>query len=280
MTDHILAAPSQAKLPQLILAPAIGAGLAQRFMDAGFSYLDARGNCHINLGAFFVHIEGRTGPTQVAHSMDRGIRRAGYQVLFAYLAKPELLNETIREVAAVSGVSRQPVSTLRRRLVDDGYVFTTKSGTRWYPRRFSDAINLWLQGYKATLRPALLVGRFRTRERNPGLLEELLVNALGDEAFQWGGAAAANRMSPHFRGQRTVLHVSSKAEERVRGIEMMPDRKGNLELLRAFGDFSGPKPELVPPLLAYAELLQDDSERARESAQILFEKFIELEAHE
>ena len=212
--------------------------------------------------------------------MDRGIRRAGYQVLFAYLAKPELLNETIREVAAVSGVSRQPVSTLRRRLVDDGYVFTTKSGTRWYPRRFSDAINLWLQGYKATLRPALLVGRFRTRERNPGLLEELLVNALGDEAFQWGGAAAANRMSPHFRGQRTVLHVSSKAEERMRGIEMMPDRKGNLELLRAFGDFSGPKPELVPPLLAYAELLQDDSERARESAQILFEKFIELEAHE
>src|SRR5690606_27984565 len=82
MADHILAAQAQTDLAQLILAPAIGAGLAERFIGAGFSYLDARGNCHFDLEPFYIHIEGRTAPTQVAHSTDKGIRRAGYQVLF------------------------------------------------------------------------------------------------------------------------------------------------------------------------------------------------------
>ncbi len=335
MATQIIASNSASDLPRLILAPAIGAGLSEQFIEAGLCYLDAQGNCHFDLGLFFVHVEGRTTSHPATGSATTGIRRAGYQVLFAYLVDPKLLNTPLREVAAVAGVSRQPVSTLRRRLVDDGYVIGTKSKMQWNPSRFSDAINLWLQGYTATVRPAILKGRFRTRERNPDVIEKQIADGFGaglsdgsgcgastgfgaglsdgsgcgagtgfgaglsdgsgcgagtgfgaglsdgsgsGSGLRWGGATAAYRMSPHYRGERTVLLGCDNAKHLLDIIEAVPDKKGNLVLLDSFGGLMGPSPDLVPPLLAYSELLQEGSERAREAAQILYDEFIALDA--
>ncbi len=276
MADHITTESAANVLPRLVLAPVIGSGLSKQFIEAGLCYLDARGNCHFDLEAFFVHVEGRTNSHSTTGSSDKGIRRAGYQVLFAYLAEPGLLNATMREVAAVAGVSRQPVSTLRKRLVNDGYIIKTKSKTRWNPSRFSDAINLWLQGYTATVRPAILRGRFRTRERNPDVLEEQITKTLEPGEFRWGGATAAYRMSPHYRGQQTVLVGVGKPDRLVKTVQAIPDTKGNLVLLDSFGDINGPSRDLVPPLLAYSELIQEGSERSREAAQVLYDEFIAL----
>ena len=129
MANHIISKDTESELPRLILAPAIGSGLSKQFIEADLCYLDAQGNCHLDLATFFVHIEGRTSRRSNMGSSDKGIRRAGYQVLFAFLVDPDLLNATIRDVAAVAGVSRQPVSTMRRRLVDDGYILNTRSRT-------------------------------------------------------------------------------------------------------------------------------------------------------
>lgn len=270
--DHI-AGKRASGLPRLILAPAIGSGLSRQFVEAGLSYLDARGNCHFDLGVFFVHIEGLSGTSHAAPALDKGIRRAGYQVLFAYLADPELLNAPIREVASVAGVSRQPVSTLRRRLIKDKFLVETKSRTSWRTTRELEALNLWLGGYKTVVRSSLLQGTYRTRELDPLKLERELEELLADRDYAWGGAAAAYRQTQHYRGETTVIH--GDLGQALGKIEARPaSQSSNLLVLGHIGEIRGTTPHLAHPLLVYSELYQDPNERAREAAQVYYEKFL------
>src|SRR3954468_19258585 len=109
MASHI--ASNHRDLPSmLVLAPHIGGGVAATLVEAGIHYLDASGNCHISVPPFFVHVEGRSAIKNGAVST--GIRGPGFQVLFAYLADPKLLDASIRTVADVAGVSRQPVAAM------------------------------------------------------------------------------------------------------------------------------------------------------------------------
>src|SRR5215831_14839390 len=91
--------------PRLLLAPHIGRALGRTLAEAGLSYLDRQGNCHLVLGGkLYIHDEGHPPPPRAA--LDRGIRAAGYEVLFVYLADEHLLDATLRDVARVAGVSR------------------------------------------------------------------------------------------------------------------------------------------------------------------------------
>jgi hypothetical protein len=270
--DHIIAMASASPEPVLILAPHIGAGLAAKLTAAGLNYLDAHGNCHISAPPLYIHIEGKTGaPLPRA---DKGIRSPGYQVLFAYLADTTLLDAPVRHVAERAGVSRQPVSDMRNRLLEEGYIFETKTKAAWHPTRLRDALTLWLHGYDTAVRSALQRGTYRTQDAMPGDLEQRLVQELGEKQidFRWGGGAAAFRLTGHYRGETTVVHVRDAADDINRGLRAVRDTRGNLVLMDAFGSINWkPGTNTVHPLLVYSELLHASSERAREAAQEVYD---------
>lgn len=275
--DHLVAAATLSADPILVFAPRIGAGLAGTFSKAGLNYIDANGNCHISAPPLYVHIEGKSSPPR--RSADKGLRRAGYQVLFAYLAQPPLLDATIREVAEVAGVSRQPVADMRHRLLEDEYVLATKTRTRWHPRRQPDALALWLHGYETTVRPSLVLGTYRTRDANPALLERSLARALAETGvsdFRWGGSAAGFRITGHYRGERTVVHVKTAPRGLPTQLQSLPDPRGNLILMDAFGTLNWePETDTAHPLLVYSEMLNEGTERAREAAAELYAEHLQ-----
>jgi len=258
----------------LILAPHIGKQLAAKLEEGGIHYLDRNGNCHIELEPLFIHVEGRrNSPSRGAN---KGLRSAGYQVLFAYLARPSLLNETIRSVAAIAGVSTQPVHDMKHRLLEEELVVKTRSSLEWVPRRRQDALNLWLHGYQTTVRPSLLWGTFRAREE-PDELEARLATVLPAASvdFRWGGTSAGFRLTGHYRGARTTVHVHSFPTDLKRKLGVVADPTGNLVLMNAFGEINWhSERETVHPLLVYSEMLNEGSERAREAAQEVFDKLI------
>jgi len=272
MASHV--ASNHRGLPSLlVLAPHVGAGVAATLIQAGIHYLDASGNCHISAPPFFVHVEGRSATKNGAAAT--GIRGPGFQVLFAYLADPELLDASIRSVAEVAGVSRQPVSVMNHRLSDEKYVLASKAHTRWHPRRREDALALWLQGYQTTVRSSLMEGSYRTRDQDPSALEARILETLSKEQFRWGGTAAGFRLTGHYRGERTVVHVNDGAQGLAKRVGGLPDPNGNLLVMRAFGSINwNHERETVHPLLVYSEMLSDGSERALEAAQELRERYL------
>ena len=280
VADHILARSAHhgvsPDVPVLVLAPHIGAGLAARFAAAGVNYVDAHGNCHLSAQLLHIHIEGRTARPRPR--ADKGLRRAGYQALFAYLAEPSLLDASVRAVAEVAGVSRQPVLDMRHRLLDGEYVLKTGSKLRWHPRRREDALSMWLHGYQTAVRAAMVQGIYRTRERDPDELEEQLVGDVatmdGPEMceLRWGGSAAGYRLTRHFRGERTVVHVRPDPGDLCKRLQARPDPSGNLVVMDAFGTINWQgEGDTVHPLLVYSEMLHEGSERAREAARELFD---------
>ncbi len=275
IVDHVIARAGRLRGRLLILAPHIGSGIASKLADAGLNYLDRHGNCHIAVGSFYIHIEGHTAPAQ--SSAEKGMRSPAYQVLFAYLASPDLLDAPIRTVAESAGVSRQPPSDMRQRLLEEGYIFKSTSGHRWVERRRDDALNLWLRGYETTVRPSLVRGSFRTKS-NPGDLEERIAStfkSMGKGDYRWGGTTAGYRFTRHYRGPKTTVHVQSAPADLGQRLRGLPDRNGNLIVMDAFGTINwSARTDTVHPLLVYSEMLRDGDERAREAAEDLFEKHI------
>lgn len=272
---HVVSNAKGAELPVLVLAPHVGSGLSKELIAGGVNYLDAAGNCHLQVPSFLVHVEGKAA--QKIPVSSAGIRSPGYQVLFAYLARPQLLNATVRMVAEFAGVSRQPVSAMKQRLLEEEYIFKSKGGAvRWYPRRREDALGLWLHGYATTVRGSMVLGRYRTRDKTPKELEGRLRNLSRRTTFpnfRWGGTAAGFLLTENYRGECTVLHVEGEPEPFVKGLKAMPVRDGNLVVMSSFGNINWEADlKTVHPLLVYSEMLREGNERSREAAQAVHEQ--------
>lgn len=265
----------------IVLAPLIGADLGNRLAAAKVNFVDADGNCYLALDDRYVARIQQATRGQRAASTAGGIRAAGYQVLFGLLADVELRMATVRALAAATGVSMAPAHQMRGRLIEQGLAWRRHDGLFfWFPDRFDDAVAMFVTGYATVLRKKLFVGRYRTPDVDPDATERRISDALGDQpGWAFGGGSAAQRLTRHYHGPNVTLHLLEPTPQRLRAIKAVPDRDGPLIVLRTPGDvgLKGPKPRIVHPLLAYAELLHEGGERAREAAEEVFERWRKAE---
>ncbi len=260
--------------PLIVAAPVIGSGIGDFLAENDTSFVDLRGNCHIDLGGRYVaRIQGQAGPRP---AIARGLRTPSYQVLFTVLAEPSLISAPVRTLAAAAGVSRQPVTTLRGKLVELGLVVQGAKGHMWTPHGQRKALDLWLAGYATSVRLGLLVGTFRTQDMDPDALEQRVAPILDKVgSWRWGGGAASHRMTGYFHGERTVVHVADPPADLQRRLRGVPAADGPLIVLRSPGPkgLDGARPDTAHPLLVYTELLTNGGERARDAAQELADRY-------
>jgi hypothetical protein len=64
---------------------------------------------------------------------------------------------------------------------------------------------------------------------------------------------------------------------KVKTLPLVPDREGEVALLRVPGPlaFEGPQPDVVHPLLVYLDLLTEDHDRARDAAAEIYRRYLE-----
>jgi len=275
--DLVARVASRATPPLILFAPYVSAEMAAVLLPHGINFVDKVGNCHLDLGGSYVaHVEGR----KLRRPLDApgGMRAPGFRLAFALLVEPELLNSTTRHIAEAAGVSLGTASNVLRRLEHDRMIVRTKS--RRHLVRPDELVERWIAGYAETLRPQLFAGRFQTPDKDPPTLEDRVAGLLGrDETWAWGGAAAAFRLTRHYRSDETVLHVEAAASDLPKRLKALPHREGRLILLGVPGPlaFRGKAPHTVHPLLIYTELVLTGSDRASEAASELRERFLSFQ---
>lgn len=272
---QLTARARETKASWLLMAPAISGPLGDQLAQSGVQFMDLAGNCFVRIGDRVARIQGKRAP-RIQRS--RGIRTAGYKVLFALLAEPRLLSESLRAIAAEAGTSRQAVVDMLERLVDAGFAVQARRGRHWVAERRSEAIDLWVSGYKTLVRPSLEIGTYRLAQNQPEAIEAALSRALNGRCeFRFGGTAGAFRLVDHYRGDRTVVHLASIPTDLVRLLRAMPSPEGQLLLLHMPGPVAlrGPSPEVAHPLLVYSELLTDRDPRAAETAKLVHERHLD-----
>jgi hypothetical protein len=267
----------------LLLAPAVGRDLGGELATAGVNYMDLAGNCDVRLGTQYVaHVEGRRA---VVPAVAKSFRAPAYRVLLTLLMDPALAGAPSRTLAqAAGGVSAQTALDLRERLLERGILVQKGDRLGWRPRGRREALDLLVAGFSTTLRPSLALGSFRTQERAVAQLETKLRAALGKVTeWRWGGGAACERLTGHFRGDRTLVYLlGGLPPDFGPRLRLVPDPDGNLTFAQCPGPlaFDAPEPDAVHPLLAYLDLAADAEPRAREGAQEIYDRFLAAELGE
>ena len=267
--------PRQAKPPLLIAAPYITAQLAERCRDMDLYFADTAGNVYLRAPGLHLYVTGRRRPPDLTLAQaGRIINPAGLKIVFALLWKPELLNATYREIAAAARVALGTIGPVMKDLEARRLITPTVDGARARRRRFLDAPRLvqeWVAFYPAALRPKLNIRKFKAQQ--PAWTEGL--NLQPYHAY-WGGEVAANRLLHLLVPETATIYATETPKQLIAEHKLRADIDGDVEILRAF--WKEPVPTLgdvVPPLLAYADLTATTDGRNLEAARMIYDQYIE-----
>jgi len=275
LADGLIAQAGRADHPLILFAISVPRQIGRYLGERGINYVDQAGNCRLQIDTdFMAVIEGQTPIKQPAAG--RGISIPGYRVLFTILTQPKLLNSPVRTLAEASAVSKTTAAETIARLVQEELVSPIQG--RRSVLNPKALLERWMLGYE-TLRPRMLMGRFRTQDADPSALEKRVEKELGKSlVWAWGGGSAAMRITKHYRGEETVLHVSDPANDLPRRLRALPAVDGPLIIQRTPNKtaFEGIEPHTVHPLLVFADLMVNTNSRAREVALEIRQRFIKI----
>ena len=275
LAGGLIAQAGQADHPLILFAISVPRKIGRYLGERGINYVDQAGNCRVQIDAdFMAVIEGRTLIKLPAAG--RGIAIPGYRVLFTILTKPKLLNSPVRTLAETAAVSKTTAAETIARLVQEGLVSPVQGQRSVLNPK--ELLERWILGYE-TLRPRMILGRFRTQDADPSALEERVEKELGESlVWAWGGGSAAMRITKHYRGEETVLHVCEPTNDLPRRLRALPAIDGPLIIQRTPNKtaFEGIEPHTVHPLLVFADLMVNANPRARETAFEIRERYIKI----
>jgi hypothetical protein len=251
--------------PALLVTDYLTPTLADILKERGIAFLDAAGNAYLNHPPLFVWVKGQKPiqPLLNATVTTRTFKPSGLQVLFPLLCNPNWTDRPYREIAQLAGVAHGTVGWVFAELPKLGFIAEVGGKRRLLqPERL---LQQWVEAYARTLRPRLLLGRFRTdaldwhKTIDPGRYGYLL-----------GGEPAAARLTHHLRPGTVTLYGPKLEPRLLLDQRLRADPKGNVEILRRFWKFDNEdQPLLTPLLLVYTDLLAIGDARCLETAKLL-----------
>lgn len=254
--------------PTLLVAPYITREMAERCRQLQLPFIDTAGNVFLEVPGLLVYIVGNAKPAKLHHDRFRAVNPAGLQIAFAVACRPALVQATYREIAAQAGVALGTVGPVMKDLEARGYLQFKRGRDRKIldPERMLEE---WVTHYPVTLRPKLHPRRFRADN------ERLQQLDLPQEAY-WGGEPAAERLTQYLKPAEFTIYAREPIAKLVAAGRMRADPMGNVEILDTFWNFDADKafPDVVPPLLAYADLLATRNGRDAEAARMIYEQRI------
>lgn len=257
--------------------------VAEEFRKAGVFFVDLQGNMFLRKPPQIVlDIRGRKPDRPLKAEPGRLIEPGGLKVIHYLLTHHQAAGAALRAIAQGAGVALGTAHAVRGELRRAQWLLPAAKGRA----RFGDLkglIELFVRGYALKLRPACMIGRYRHKKNMPQEILAGMARRLAGKEGRWAvtGGMAARELTRHLEPDTVTLFVDESARAELAEEPMLrDDAGGNVTLLRLPGPAfiaektQGPWP-LATPFLIYAELLQDGGQRELETAQMIYERFIE-----
>jgi hypothetical protein len=256
--------------PPLLVAPYITREVAERCRQLRLPFIDTAGNAYLDAPGLLVYVVGQARPVELRQDNYRALNPAGLKLTFALLCRPKLLDENYRKIATDAGVALGTVSADIKDLEARGFFnLQTHPDLRKLldPKRMLEE---WVTHYPVTLRRKLSLGRFRA---DPERLQQTDLARLN---AYWGGELAAERLTRYLKPVHFTIYTREPIAKLVAAGRMRAEQDGNVEILEKFWNFPADKdmPDVVPPVLAYADLLATHDSRNAEVARMIYEQRI------
>ena len=263
----------------ILVAPYLTPELANHCRQTlDLNFVDTAGNAYVRAPGLFVFVRGERAPAHRATAVGGrgGGTTAALRVVFALLCKPDLVNAPYRDIAAAADVALGTVGWVFFDLQQRGYI---AGGLRRRNRRLLEPTRLldeWVTNFPIKLRPKLNPRRFHVPD--PGWWQEARLEA----GARWGGEVAATKLTNYLKPAAYTVYLDPQnggnaLPTLVKRHRLRADPHGNVEVLDAFWKLQpqGTPPDLVPPLLVYADLMATLDPRNLEVAKRIRADYLE-----
>lgn len=275
---HLKAKLDQLGQPGILFAPYITTTIAKLCRQIDMPFLDTAGNAYLRLPDRYIFITGEK-PTGLPATEPgtKGGTPTALRVIFTLLCKPVLLNAPYREIVQAADVALGAVGWIFFDLEQRGHVVGKQKRRN---RQFIDPVRLfeeWVTNYPIKLRPKLNARRF-TAQKPKWRTDD----TLNDIDAYWGGEDAAEHLTRYIKPTHHTIYLNPKnGQENLTKLaarcRLRADPEGDIEVLDAFWKFplDPTHPTVVPPILAYADLVATHDPRNLEAAKLVREKLID-----
>ena len=253
----------------LLVAPYITRALAEHCRALHLPFLDTAGNAYLEAPGLTVYVTGEPRPADVQDDIRyRAFTPAGMKVVFVMLCQPALAEATYRDLARAAGVALGAVGPVVGDLQARGFLVQRENKTL---TNIQKLIEEWVTRFPDTLRPKLLRGRYQADR------DRLLAFDLRVHHGYWGGEVAGQRLTGYLKPERFTVYLEGEQKTLLTQARMRLDPNGNTEVLQAFWNLPADQKyaDVVPPLLAYADLMATEDGRNLETARLIYEQFLE-----
>lgn len=263
----------------LLFAPYITTAIAQECRKLDIPFLDTAGNTYLNTPGLYVFVAGEKPEGLLATTIGTGGggTATALRVVFALLCQPQLLNAPYRDIVDAAGVALGAVGWVFFDLQGRGYL---AAGKKKQNRRLLEPIRLfeeWATNYPIKLRPKLNPRRFTAQNK------DWWKNAkLTDMGAYWGGEIAAARLTRYLKPMRCTIYLDATKNQNafarlIKNHRLRADPEGDIEILDMFWNFPAMPDhrDVVPPILAYVDLVATLDPRNLEVAKLIREQHID-----
>lgn len=258
---------------KLLVTASMTQEMAARCRTSGIQFIDTAGNAYLsNDHDLFVFVSGLKTAIDVLPIEATSLATpAALRMILGFLATPELLNASYREISYATKVATGAIGGVLNALAARNFLATTRNGRQL--RNGSLLLSEWTAGYANRLRPKL--ARMRFSAEDPARLRAWQPTP-GTAA--WGGEMAAAMLTRHLKPQQLMIyldqHVPGALNELVKSCRLRKDEHGELEVVQPFWqlDRLETTPGIAPLPLVYADLLASGESRNIDIASLLLKR--------
>ena len=256
----------------LIVTDYVNPNMADRFKEVDIPFIDTVGNAYLNEPPIYVFIKGYKPPA-ITHARDkvtRAFQPTGLKLVFVLLCNQNLINAPYRDIQKAANVALGTVDWVMRDLREEGYILDMgKRGKRFNNKK--KLLEKWVEAYNEKLKPKLLIGRYKADK-----YDWWKFTKINEYDAYWGGEVAAAILTEYLKPETATIYIRDKRQNLAKLLltnRLREYTSGNVEILDAFWeiDYDLTNPELVHPLITYADLLATGDTRNIETAQKIYE---------
>ena len=266
----------------MVIATRILPGVKEELRQNHIAYLEGNGNIFIDRKPVFVWVDNNKPLERVREKPNRAFTKTGLQVVFLFLTNPDFINQTYRVIAEATDTALGNVNNVINGLQEQGFLVRMNKN-EFALNNKKVLIDRWVTAYEEKLKPALFIGNFRfmhmNAERNWKDMDLDLHRTV------WGGEPAGDILTNHLRPEILTLYTNETRKELLDHFRIVPDVQGPVKVYEKFWTRAGEavkqknpiiRPEkAAPPLLVYADLMNTNNKRCTETAQMIYERYIE-----
>lgn len=248
----------------LLIAGSLIPSVRKELQEKEISYIEENGNIFILNDGTFILIDTRKPIKNKKDTTKKAFTKTGLKLVFSFLINPELINDNQRNISEKSGVSLGTVPKVIKTLKEAGFLITHKINYIWQNRK--ELLTRWINDYETILKPKLFRARYDLRKD----WREIELN---QGETQWGGEPAGDVLTGYLRPEEYILYSNESPINLMQNYNLKPNSEGELLVYEKF--WSGDSGPIAPHLLVYTDLILKEDKRCRETAQKIFDEYIE-----